>query len=172
MIFHWQNVKINRFTVFEPWHDKINKVSVCPVKTQISPVWSEPSLCAQWVAKDPSFLHADNEDSDQTHFVGFVMLRLIWCMKFLTKSHWLKYRSHWPTGSMWSISVTHWTIIPSMRQIHRVVFKIKGKTLAHEMLGIIHVILAWNEIGRSAIFGREIEVPDRELFSRRKKNQF
>ena len=30
----------------------------------------------------------------------------------------------------------------------------------------IHVILAWNEIGRSAIFGREIEVPDREVFSR------
>ena len=36
----------------------------------------QSSLCAQWVAKDPSFLHADNEDSDQTvhaHFVGFVI---------------------------------------------------------------------------------------------------
>ena len=58
--------------------------------------------CAQWVAKDPSFLHADSEDSDQpghrqwrlwsdwadaqadlslhwahTHFVGFVMSWLI-----------------------------------------------------------------------------------------------
>ena len=47
--------------------------------------------CAQWVAKEPSFLHADSEDSDQTgrmprlirvfawrscHFVGFVMRRL------------------------------------------------------------------------------------------------
>ena len=45
-------------------------------------------LCTQWVAKDPSYLHADSEDSDQTgrmsrliwvfggrtdHFVGFVM---------------------------------------------------------------------------------------------------
>ena len=54
--------------------------------------WSESSLCAQWVAKDPSFLHADSEDSDQTgrmprliwslrwahtHFVGFVMSRII-----------------------------------------------------------------------------------------------
>ena len=33
------------------------------------------------VAKNPSFLHADSEDSDQTgrtyYFVGFVMLRLI-----------------------------------------------------------------------------------------------
>ena len=25
-------------------------------------IWSESSLCAQWVAKDPSFLHADSED--------------------------------------------------------------------------------------------------------------
>ena len=49
----------------------------------------QSSLCAQWVDKDPSFLHADSEDSDQTgwmpvwvfdgrtcHFVGFVMRRL------------------------------------------------------------------------------------------------
>ena len=48
-------------------------------------------LCAQWVAKDPSFLHADSKDSDQTgrmprliwifarhtcHFVGFITRRL------------------------------------------------------------------------------------------------
>ena len=33
----------------------------------------------------------------------------------------------------------------------------------------IHVILAWNEIGKSAIFGRETEVPDRVVFLRRKK---
>ena len=54
----------------EPPHDKTNKMSVRPAKTQISlgirPVWSESSLCAQWVAKDPRFLHADREDSDQT----------------------------------------------------------------------------------------------------------
>ena len=58
----------------------------------IRPGWSESSLCAQWVAKDPSFLRADSEDSDQTgriprliwvfagctcHFAGFVMRRLI-----------------------------------------------------------------------------------------------
>ena len=39
--------------------EHINKVSVCPAKTRISlgirPVWSESSLCAYWVAKDPSF---------------------------------------------------------------------------------------------------------------------
>ena len=53
------------------WH-------VRPAKTRISlgirPVWSESSLCAQWVVKDPSFLHADSEDSDQTGR----MPRLIW----------------------------------------------------------------------------------------------
>ena len=55
---------------YEPPHDKTNKMTVRPAKTQISlgirPVWSESSLCAQWVAKDPRFLHADSEDSVQT----------------------------------------------------------------------------------------------------------
>ena len=65
---------------------------VRPAKSQISmgirPVWSEPSLYALWIAKDPGFLYADSEDSDQTgrmprllrvfsghtgHFVVFVM---------------------------------------------------------------------------------------------------
>ena len=67
-----------RALLFEPPRDKTNQVSVRPAKTQISlgirPVWSESSLCVQWVAKDPSFLHADSEDSDQ---IGR-MPRLIW----------------------------------------------------------------------------------------------
>ena len=45
---------------------KPTKWHVCPTKTQISlgihPVWSESSLCTQWTAKDPSFLHVDSED--------------------------------------------------------------------------------------------------------------
>ena len=45
---------------------KPTKWHVRPAKTQISlgirPVWSESSLCAHWVAKDSSFLHADSED--------------------------------------------------------------------------------------------------------------
>ena len=56
----------------------------------------ESSQCAQRVAKDPSFLHADSEDSDQTgrmprlirvfagrtcHFVGFVMRWLVFCFQ-------------------------------------------------------------------------------------------
>ena len=35
---------------------------------------SESLLCAQWVAKDPTFLHADSEDSDQIEWLP----RLIW----------------------------------------------------------------------------------------------
>ena len=45
-------------------------VFVVVAKTQISlglrQVWSGSSLCTQWVAKDPSFLHADSKESDQT----------------------------------------------------------------------------------------------------------
>ena len=61
---------INIIQENEQRHDKTNRTSVRPAKTQISlgirPVWAEFSLCAQCVAKDPSFLHADSEDSDQT----------------------------------------------------------------------------------------------------------
>ena len=60
----------NLATTSELPHDKTNKMTVCPAKTQMSlgiqPVWSESLLCAQCVAKDPSFLHADSKDSDQT----------------------------------------------------------------------------------------------------------
>ena len=49
-------------------------IKVFAVRSMGSPVWSESSLCAQWVAKDPSFLHADSQDSDQ---IGR-MPRLIW----------------------------------------------------------------------------------------------
>ena len=64
--------KLSRLTTIQ------TKWYVRPAKTHISldirPIWSESSLCAQWVAKDPSFLHADSEDSDQTGR----MPRLIW----------------------------------------------------------------------------------------------
>ena len=58
--------------------DRSRKWHVCPAKTPITlgirPVWSESLLCTQWVAKDPSFFHADSEDSDQNGR----MPRLIW----------------------------------------------------------------------------------------------
>ena len=56
----------HRMTKPTKWHMR-------PVKTPISfgihPVWSESSLCAQWVAKD-----SDSENSDRTG----LMPRLIW----------------------------------------------------------------------------------------------
>ena len=79
---------------------KPTKWPLRPAKTQISLgirlVWSKSSQCAQWVAEDPMFLHADSEDSDQTgrmsrlicvfaerngHFVGFVMRRLMYTLQ-------------------------------------------------------------------------------------------
>ena len=59
------------------------QMSVCPAKTRISlgihPVLSESSLCTRWVAKDPSFLHADSEDSDQPgRRLWSAWPRLIW----------------------------------------------------------------------------------------------
>ena len=58
----------------EPPRDKTNKMACAPSEDSYQPVWSESSLCAQWVANDPSFLPVDNEDSDQTGR----MPRLIW----------------------------------------------------------------------------------------------
>ena len=86
------HVVFSKRRVNKPAHDKTCKMACAPSKTQISlrinQVRSESSLCDQWVAKDPSVLHADSEDSDQTgrmpsliwvfagrtcHFVGFVV---------------------------------------------------------------------------------------------------
>ena len=79
----------------EPRHDKTNKMSVRPVKSQISlgirPVWSESSLATwrklgslatQWAHSEDwlDWAHAQADLSlrlAHTHFVGFVMLRLI-----------------------------------------------------------------------------------------------
>ena len=73
--------------IAEPPHDKTNKMAVRQAKTQtslgIQPVASESLLCAQWVGKDPSFLHADCKDSDQTGR----MPRLIWDMPFCWICH-------------------------------------------------------------------------------------
>ena len=95
------SIFLDWFLSNEPPHDKTSKIALCPAKTRISlgicPVWSESSLCTQWVAKDPSFLHANIEDlSDwadaqadlslrwvHSHFVGFVMRWLKFVSKFL-----------------------------------------------------------------------------------------
>ena len=85
-------------------------------KTQISlgirPVCSEPSLCIQWEAKDPTFLHADSEDwSDwaaaqadlslhlaHSHTVGFVMRRLIFALKETASA--VRSVSHFNSGNV------------------------------------------------------------------------
>ena len=57
---------------------KATKRHVRPAKTQIRlgihPVWSESSLCAQWVAKDPKAFFMQTAKTDQTG----QMPRLIW----------------------------------------------------------------------------------------------
>ena len=104
----WQNQQVKKNSVvsrsgseciFEPPHDKTNKMACMPCKDSVRSVWSESSLCTQWVARDPMFLHADSEDSAQTgrmprliwgfagrtcHCVGFVMQ---WLNKNIQNSH-------------------------------------------------------------------------------------
>ena len=36
------------------------------IRLRIRAVWSESSLGAFWIVKEAKFIHADNEDSDQT----------------------------------------------------------------------------------------------------------
>ena len=85
---------------------KLIRLGKCPGWSEsslgICPVWSKSLLCAQWEAKDPSFLHVDSEDwSDWAdaqadlprliwvfagctcHFVGFVMLWLMYLISTL-----------------------------------------------------------------------------------------
>ena len=64
---HWKHPEwfksfddhLESYSVYDPPHDKTNKMTVRPAKTQIRlgirPVWSHSSLCVKWVAKDPSF---------------------------------------------------------------------------------------------------------------------
>ena len=68
---------VNSHLKYEPRHEKTSKVSVRPAKTQISlgicPVWSESSLCGQWVHKDQAFF-MQTAKTDQTGR----MPRVIW----------------------------------------------------------------------------------------------
>ena len=125
------------------WH-------VRPAKTQISlgirPVWSESSLCAQWVAKDPSFLHVDSKDSDQTgrmprliwvfagrtcHFVGFVTRRLKLLMARLNEIHFYK------TGffQMYQFSLNFFIVIQGQEEANQV-FVLTTDYFSFEMLSV------------------------------------
>ena len=86
VVLTWNDIDVSIFPSQTNYMSRMTKPTKWPVrppKTQISlgicQVWSESSLCAQWVAKNPSLLHADSEDwSDWAHmpFVGFVVLWL------------------------------------------------------------------------------------------------
>ena len=77
------------YFIYELPHDKTNNVAVRPAKTQIClgirPLCSESSLCAQWVAKDATFLHADSEDSDQTGRICPVWSESSLCAQWVAK---------------------------------------------------------------------------------------
>ena len=63
-----------------------------PAKTQISlgvrPVWWESSLCAQWVAKEPSFLHADGQWTDQPGWMPRLIRVFAGCTVILLVLSW------------------------------------------------------------------------------------
>ena len=83
----------NRASLFEPQHDKNQQTDLCTLRglrsAKESAQSDQSSLSAQCVAKDLIFLHADTEDWSESllsahvfsectsHFVGFVVLRLI-----------------------------------------------------------------------------------------------
>ena len=52
--------------------------------------------------------------------------------------------------------------------VHCLPRQIYPKTKDHYGTLNIHVVFSWAQIGRSAIFGREIGVPDREIFLQQK----
>ena len=81
--------------IYVPLHDKTNKMTCTPSVDSDQPghlpTLISVSLCTQRIDKDPRYLHAESEGSDQTgwmaklirvfagrtcHFVGFVMLQL------------------------------------------------------------------------------------------------
>ena len=43
-------------------------------------------LCAQWVAKDPMFLHADSEDSDQTGRMPIFLKNFLYLVQTITET--------------------------------------------------------------------------------------
>ena len=90
---------------------KPTKWHVCPAKTQISLgicQSDQSSLCAQWVAKDPSFLNVGSEDSDQTRqmprliwvFAGCTVILLVLCV-YCSSYPWRKNSLTWTVGRKW-----------------------------------------------------------------------
>ena len=109
---------------------------VRPAKTQISlgirPAWSESSLCAQWVAKDTRFLHADRENTDQTGW----MPRLIWVFAGRT-GHFVGFVMHWLNYYFRKTDQKQLNIIlqfPAKYPDDTIVTELTSKTLSDKLL--------------------------------------
>ena len=79
----------------------------------------------------------------------------------------------WQHGSYISMHKQNFIKIHSLFLKTEILTSIKGHNSVEKFRKIschntIHEIFSWAQIGRSAIFGREIGVPDREIFSREK----
>ena len=119
--------------IIEPHHDKTNKMTVRPSKTQISlgirPVWSESSLSAWRKLGSLATQWAHSEDSDQ---IGR-MPRLIWafagctvtllvlsCRGSLLHESWLTMQgrkiSPWPCG--WNFNQELDSLVPGCNSNH------------------------------------------------------
>ena len=99
---------MQRFCSFEPRHDKTNKVSVRPAKTQISlgvrmkkPWTLSYPLSAHWrLWSDWADAQADlSLRWAHTHFVCFVMRRLICCLAFSQSPGSIPTGAEFPTGN-------------------------------------------------------------------------
>ena len=101
----WTNYPLVILKWAASWLNQLNDLAPSKDSDQPGhpPSLIKSSLCSHWVAEDPSFLHADSEDSDQTgrmprliwvfagrtcHFVGFVMRRLNYPLVILKYPVW------------------------------------------------------------------------------------
>ena len=67
----WRLVAIIVYCIVDISRDMTKPTNWVCAQRRLRSAWAsaesdQSSLCAQWVAMDPSFLHADSEDSDQT----------------------------------------------------------------------------------------------------------
>ena len=70
----------------------------------------------------------------------------------------------------WTKLKTDWNIYKDIQRNHQTTCRNARNSYVREMVTAItiHVIFSCTQIGRSAIFGREIGIPDRDIFSRQK----
>ena len=79
---------------YEPQHFKNNKLALCGqgrLRSACTSAQSDQSLlCAQWLAKDPMFLHADREDSYQPGLTVDLLAVGLW---LIYKKKWVLFHS-------------------------------------------------------------------------------